>query len=104
MIKFHAATFDWDDGNRAKCQKHGVSLTEIERFFQQELYLAPDRKHSHAEERFLAVGRSSKGRPMFVVFTLRERNDLTLIRPISARYMHAREAKRYDEESAKVQD
>jgi hypothetical protein len=21
--------FDWDDGNRAKCQKHGVSLGEI---------------------------------------------------------------------------
>ena len=41
---------------------------------------------------------------MFVVFTLRERDDLTLIRPISARYMHAREAKRYDQESAKVQD
>ena len=41
---------------------------------------------------------------MFVVFTLRERDGLTLIRPISSRYMHSREAKRYDEESAKVQD
>lgn len=104
MVKLHVSAFDWDDGNRAKCQKHGVSLTEIERFFRQELHLAPDRKHSHDEDRFLAVGRSSKGRPMFVVFTLREEEDTTLIRPISARYMHAREAKRYDEESAKVQD
>ena len=104
MVKLHVSAFDWDAGNRAKCQKHGVSLTEIERFFQQDLYLAPDRKHSQGEDRFLAVGRSSKGRPLFVVFTLREQDELMLIRPISARYMHAREAKRYDEESAKVQD
>ena len=26
------ANFDWDDGNREKCQKHGVSVTEIEAF------------------------------------------------------------------------
>ena len=91
-------------GTASSAKSMAFSLTEIERFFQQEFYLAPDRKHSHAEERFLGVGRSSKGRPMLVVFTLRERDDLTLIRPISARYMHAREAKRYDQESAKVQD
>jgi uncharacterized DUF497 family protein len=24
------AGFDWDDGNRKKCQKHGVTLDEIE--------------------------------------------------------------------------
>ena len=22
--------FDWDDGNREKCQRHGVSIAEIE--------------------------------------------------------------------------
>lgn len=104
MVKIHVTQFDWDEGNRAKCQKHGLSLGEIESFFQQDLYLAPDRKHSGGEQRFLAVGRSSKGRPMFVVFTLRERHDEPLIRPVSARYMHAREAKRYEQESARVQD
>ncbi len=25
--------FDWDDGNIEKCQKHGVSLEEIEALF-----------------------------------------------------------------------
>ena len=25
--------FDWDGGNRAKCQKHGVSIAEIEALF-----------------------------------------------------------------------
>jgi uncharacterized DUF497 family protein len=26
------AGFDWDDGNRTKCQKHGVTIAEIESF------------------------------------------------------------------------
>jgi len=25
-----AAGFDWDDGNREKCRKHGMTLAEIE--------------------------------------------------------------------------
>jgi uncharacterized DUF497 family protein len=35
---------------------------------------------------------------MFVVFTLRGTRDAYLIRPITARFMHAREAKKYGEE------
>lgn len=38
---------------------------------------------------------------MFVAFTLRVKAGLRLIRPISARYMHAKEAKRYEEAFAK---
>ena len=85
--------FDWDEGNVTKCQKHGVTLEEIEEFFQTQIYVAPDIKHSQDEVRFLAVGRLSSGRPMFVVFTLRN----NLIRPISARYMHEKEAKQYEQ-------
>ncbi len=85
--------FDWDEGNVTKCQKHGVTLEEIEEFFQTQLYVAPDIKHSQDESRFLAVGRSPTGRPMFVVFTLRN----NLIRPISARYMHMKEAQQYEQ-------
>lgn len=29
--------FDWDAGNRDKCQKHGVSIPEIERLFTDDL-------------------------------------------------------------------
>jgi uncharacterized DUF497 family protein len=36
-MTFNGATFDWDVGNSLKCQKHGVSLSEIE-FFLQELH------------------------------------------------------------------
>ena len=85
--------FEWDEGNIAKCQKHGLSLEEIEAFFRSKVFVAPDVKHSGEEERFLAVGSSRDGKPMFVVFTLRD----NLIRPISARYMHKKEAQNYEE-------
>ena len=84
--------FEWDTGNIAKCQKHGLSLEEIEAFFRSKIFVAPDLKHSGEEERFLAVGYSSDGKPMFVVFTIRS----NLIRPISARYMHKKEARNYE--------
>jgi uncharacterized DUF497 family protein len=89
--------FDWDEGNRDKCHKHGVSLAEIEALFHGTPRVAPDIRHSVAEQRFIAVGRNGAGRPLFVAFTLREAGGQRLIRPISARYMHAEEARRYEE-------
>ena len=101
MIKIRVTGFEWDAGNTEKCQKHGLSLDEIEDFFRQgNLYIAPDIKHSQDEQRFLAAGKSPNGRHMFVVFTQRKREGDYLIRPISARYMHEREARKYDEESS----
>jgi len=101
MIKIQATGFEWDAGNSEKCKKHGLSLDEIEGFFRQgNIYIAPDIKHSQKEQRFLAAGKSTDGKPMFVVFTLRKRDCNYSIRPVSARYMHEREAKKYDEESS----
>ncbi len=100
MISIQTFEFDWDDGNRDKCQHHGLTLDEIEAFFRQgRLYIAPALKHSADEQRLLAAGRSAlNGHPMFVVFTLRGEEHARLIRPMSARYMHEREARRYGEE------
>lgn len=96
--------FDWDSGNSKKIKKHGVSSEDVEAFFQEKsVYVTPDIKHSEKEERYLAAGRSPQGRPMVVVFTLREVEGERLIRPISARYMHDKEAKRYEEESSKIE-
>ncbi len=91
------AGFDWDRGNRAKCQKHGVSLASVEDVFHGPVAIFPDPAHSEAEERFKAVGRTLDGRGMLVVFTLRQRADATVIRPISARHMHAKELRYYEE-------
>ena len=92
--------FDWDEGNRAKCQKHGVSILEIEDLFAHGPDVAPDPAHSVDEDRLIAVGRTRMGRPVFVAFTIRTKNKRRFIRPVTARYMHAKETAVYDEESA----
>jgi uncharacterized protein len=61
--------------------------------------VAPDPKHSAEEDRLIAVGRTSAGRPLFVAFTLRTKAGRHLIRPVTARYMHAREAAAYEKGS-----
>jgi len=99
-----APALDWDEGNRAKCQKHGVRLDEIESFFQRQPRFSPDLAHSALENRFIAVGQTAAGRPLFVVFTFRVRHGQRVVRPISARYMHAKEARRYAEESSRAED
>jgi uncharacterized protein len=93
------AGIDWDEGNRGKSQKHGVSLAEIEDVLSADPRVAPDREHSAAEDRFIAVGRTAENRPVFVVFTFRVKDGRMYVRPVSARYMHGKEAERYEEES-----
>ena len=63
--------FDWDAGNRDKCQKHGLSLAEIEALLTEHSRVAPDLRHSGNEARFMAVGRNVQGLAIFVGFTVR---------------------------------
>ena len=100
MTSRAVAGFDWDDSNRAKCRKHGVSIAEIEAVFGHPHRIAPDLAHSIAETRFLAIGSGGGKRTIFVAFTLRERGDERLIRPISARYMHRKELENYEQATA----
>ncbi len=90
------AGFDWDQDNRTHCRKHGVSIAEIEALLRDDPRVASDLKHAHFEDRLIAVGRTEKGRPLFVAFTIRERFGQQMIRPVSARYMHAKEIKSYE--------
>jgi uncharacterized DUF497 family protein len=94
--------FDWDRGNREKCQTHGVSIAVIESFFHSPPGVFPDPEHSDREERFEAVGRTEDGRAVLIVFTLRVRHGGTLIRPISARYMRQKEIDSYEKEVAEA--
>jgi uncharacterized DUF497 family protein len=50
----------------------------------------------------LAIGRGASGRWIFLAFTYRTRGAAIFIRPISARYMHAREVKRYEEKDSEA--
>jgi uncharacterized protein len=91
---------DWDEANREKCQKHGLSIAEIEAVLKGAPHVAPDPAHSAHEDRFIAIGRNPEGRPIFVAFTFRVRHGRFVIRPVTARYMHEQEAESYEKESS----
>lgn len=90
--------FDWDDGNRDKCQKHGVPLEAIEAVLSGRPAIGPDPYPREIEERYQAVGRTAEGRHVFIVFTFREKAEGMSVRPISARYMHAKEVQKYEQD------
>jgi len=94
MVPGAIAGFDWDERNRENCQRHGVSITEIEALFRRPHNISVDVQHSLPEERLRAIGKA-----VFLVFTLREREGKIYLRPISARYMHRREVRHYEEEN-----
>ncbi len=94
--------FDWDADNRAKCQKHGVSVAAVEGFFSRPLLIFPDASHSQRKERLWAIGKTASGRSVFLVFTIRVRAGKRVIRPISARYMHRKEVRHYEKENPDV--
>jgi uncharacterized protein len=91
--------FDWDAGNaRKSADKHSVTQSQAEQaeqaFFNQPLLILEDDRHSFAEARFHALGRTDDDRRLQITFTLRR--EATLIRVISARAMSARERLAYE--------
>jgi uncharacterized protein len=91
------AGFEWDDGNgRKSSDKHGVSQAEAESLFLNDpLIVVEDARHSDREQRFNALGKTTSGRLLHITFTLRQNG--TLIRVISARAMHRKEKKAYEQ-------
>ena len=91
---------EWDHGNRDKCEKHGVSIDEIEYALREQPYVVEDPVHSANEQRFRAIGQSRTGRRIFIVLTVRPRGVQFLARPISAGYMHSKEVRSYEPDKA----
>jgi uncharacterized DUF497 family protein len=91
------AGFDWDDGNsRKSADRHDVSQAEAESiFFNDPLIIVEDAKHSEREQRLHALGTTAEHRLLHVTFTLRQNG--TMIRVISARDMHRKERKAYEQ-------
>jgi hypothetical protein len=97
MIDFSKLTgCECDSGNsRTSHEKHNVTQGEAEQaFFNEPLLVLHDQKHSSAELRLHAYGKTDKGRKLHIAFTLRE--NVTLIRVISARDMHRKERATYE--------
>ena len=87
--------FQWDQGNLDKnLIKHKVENWECEQiFFNAPLLVLEDQRHSRAEKRWAAFGRTDAGRLLVVIFT--RRGDL--LRVISARDMNKKEREFYEE-------
>ncbi|WP_338635807.1 BrnT family toxin [Spirobacillus cienkowskii] len=96
--------FDWDDGNITKNRdKHGVTCEEIESFLKNTLFMTPDVQHSDIEQRYIVFGKGQNSRPMVGAITFKYTEDGScLVRPISIRYMHSKEVKKYEEKIAKT--
>ena len=86
--------FDWDRSNIQKnWKRHRVAFYECEEIFLRAPIILPDLKHSTAELRFFALGRTVQERWLTVVFTVRKNR----IRVISGRDMSRKERKAYEE-------
>lgn len=85
--------FEWDEGNVHKnWDRHQVTPEEAEDvFFDEPLVVRHDAQHSEAEKRFYALGQTSRGRYLFVVFAVRNK----YIRVLSARDMNRNEEAAY---------
>jgi uncharacterized DUF497 family protein len=97
MVKVPAVlSFEWDKGNEQKnWLKHKVAGEEAEEVFDDEKRLVlEDIKHSEKEPRYILIGKTDKGRMLFIVYTLR--NDNTSVRIISARDVNRKEVQFYE--------
>ena len=77
------AGFVWDENNWPKCGKHGVSQREIEEVLTGTPAVMADPYPN--EPRLRAIGRTTAGRYVFLVFMRRQIDGDTWLRPISAR-------------------
>jgi len=98
MIDFdQIAGFDRDDGNsRKSADKHDVSQAEAESvFFNDPLIVVEDLRHGEMERRFNALGKTAQNRLLHITFALRQNG--IMVRVISARDMHQKERKAYEQ-------
>ena len=73
-----------------------MSIAEAEQvFFNEPLLVIVDTKHSEGEGRFHALGKTNEHRSLHITFTLRNAGES--IRVISARDMHRKERKIYEQ-------
>jgi uncharacterized DUF497 family protein len=97
-----ASGFDWDEGNRAKCQEHGLNIADIEFVLATgDSVILP--ATGFEESRFIAIGLTTEGRLALIVFTRRDKGSGMMLRPICARYMHRKEIRKYGQAIASLQ-
>jgi len=88
--------FEWDDGNRDKCQNMASRSRKSKTCLCAALVLRPIPNIPAEEERLIAVGKTTAGRSLFAAFTIRTKGGRILIRVVTARYMHEKEIAAYE--------
>ena len=84
------SVFDWDEGNiRKVSERMHCSIAELA--FRGRPYVKYDARHSNGEKRWLLINQVAN-RFVCVAFTTRNQK----IRIISARFMHQKEVKQYE--------
>ena len=88
-------TFEWDEEKaNSNFKKHRVAFEEGKTVFGDPIALTiHGPSHSFAEDRYVTIGRSSKGRVLFLVYTDRTPN----LRFITCRLATRSERKQYEE-------
>jgi uncharacterized protein len=87
--------FDWDEGNRDKNLRHGVHDWEIEEAFKDRSSFQ-EPAQGKGEARRVLYGRArTSGKYLRIVYTIREREGQSFVRPISAVEMTRRHKTRY---------
>ncbi len=86
--------FNWDEANIDKNYlKHNILWVECEEvFFNKPVIIVEDEKHSDIENRYYTLGKTNDNKKLFLVFTIRKNK----IRIISARTMHKKEKRVYE--------
>ena len=89
--------FQWSNAkNQSHQKKHGVSFEDASTiFFDTTTKVANDPEHSFTEERFLAIGYSSKQKLLLVIHCYQD--DSEFIRIISARKATKQERRQFEE-------
>lgn len=85
--------FQWDKWNIDKSyKKHGITSNETEEvFLDEDVKIENDIKHQEQEDRYIVIGKTTEGKMLFVVFTIRTDK----IRIISGRMANNKEKEVY---------
>ena len=97
--------FEWDPVKaETNLRKHGIRFETATLVFEDPWILSrKDLTHDDEEGRFNALGEVAPGVILFVVFTVREKDETETIRLISARAASAQEKRSYEEARSRAQ-
>ena len=90
--------FDWDPKKaRQNLAKHGVSFQQATEVFLDPFQLSiADEEHSHTEERWITLGKTTNQRLLVVVHTIEQQGSTMAVRIISARRANRHEQRQYE--------